>query len=89
MRYLEWRWVPESSHETYVTDMAYLLRDERGALDVLHDRHVMGLFSRAVWLERITAAGFAPLAVPFEHSSFSNTGHEVFLGLRPTPGEGA
>jgi trans-aconitate methyltransferase len=51
LRYLEWRWVPESSHETYVTDMAYLLRDACGAVEVLHDRHVMGLFPRAVWLE--------------------------------------
>ena len=88
LRYLEWRWVPEDSHETYVTDMAYLL-DERGAVEVLHDRHVMGLFSRSVWQDLIAAAGFQPLAVPFEHSSYSNTGHEVFLGLRPTPGEGA
>jgi hypothetical protein len=43
----------------------------------------MGLFSRTVWLELIAAAGFEPLAVPFEHSSHSDTGHEVFLGLRP------
>jgi SAM-dependent methyltransferase len=89
LRYVEWRWVPGSSHETYVTDMAYLLRDESGAVEVRHDRHVMGLFSRAVWLELIAAAGFEPRAVPFEHSSYSNTGHEVFLGLRTTPGEGA
>jgi SAM-dependent methyltransferase len=89
LRYLEWRWAPESSHETYVTDMAYLLRDERGAVDVIHERHVMGLFSRAVWRELIAAAGFRALTVPFEHSSYSNTGHEVFLGLRPTAGEGA
>ncbi len=82
LRYLEWRWIPEPSHETYVTDMAYLLRDESGAVEVVHDRHVMGLFSRAVWLELIATAGFDPLAVPFEHSSYSNTGHEVFLGLR-------
>jgi hypothetical protein len=82
LRYLEWRWVPEPSHETYVTDMAYLLRDESGAVEVLRDRHVMGLFSRSVWLEAIAAAGFEPLAVLFEHSSHCNTGHEVFLGLR-------
>jgi len=30
LRYLEWRWVLAPSHETYVTDMAYLLRDETG-----------------------------------------------------------
>jgi len=87
LRYLEWRWVPESSDETYVTDMAYLLRDESGSVEVVHDRHVMGLFPRVVWLELIAAAGFEPLAVPFDHSSFSNTGHEVFLGLRPTCAE--
>jgi trans-aconitate methyltransferase len=82
LRYLEWRWVPESSHETYLTDMAYLLRDDSGAIEVIHDRHVMGLFSRAVWLELMAATGFQPLAVPFEHNSYSDTGHEVFLGLR-------
>jgi SAM-dependent methyltransferase len=89
LRYLEWRWVPGSSDETYVTDMAYLLRDESGAVEVFHDRHVMGLFSRAVWLQSIAAAGFEPLAVPFEHGSYGDTGHEVFLGLRPITSEGA
>jgi hypothetical protein len=49
----------------------------------------MGLFPRAVWLELFAAAGFEPLAVPFDHSSFNNTGLEVVLGLRPTPCEGA
>jgi SAM-dependent methyltransferase len=89
LRYLEWRWVPESSHESYVTDMAYLLRDQGGAVEALRDRHVMGLFSRAVWMEQIAAAGFEPLAVPFEHNSYSHTGYEVFLGLRPVRDEGA
>ena len=86
LRYLEWRWATDAGHETYVTDMAYLLRDESGAIEVVHDRHVMGLFSRTAWLERIAAAGFEPLAVPFEHSSYRDTGHEVFLGLRPIRG---
>ncbi len=82
VRYLEWRWQPSPGASVYFTDMAYLLRDETGAVEVVHDRHVMGLFSRAAWLDLIAAAGFEPLAVPFEHSSFSDTGHEVFLGLR-------
>ena len=83
LRYLEWRWRPGTGPETYVTDMAYLMRDERGAVEVVHDRHVMGLFPRAAWLEQLAAAGFEPLAVPFEHGSYSDTGHDVFLGLRP------
>jgi SAM-dependent methyltransferase len=88
LRYLEWRWARDSSPEVYLTDMAYLLRGESGGVEVIHDRHVMGLFPRVVWLDRIKEAGFEPLAVPFEHSSYSDTGHEVFLGLRPVPGEG-
>jgi len=83
LRYLEWRWIAEPNSGAYVTDMAYLLRNEHGAVEVIHDRHVMGLFPRTVWLEMIAAAGFESLAVPFEHSSYSDTGHEVFLGLRP------
>lgn len=89
LRYLEWRWVPDSRTDMYVTDMAYLLRDVNGAVEVVHDRHLMGLFPRALWLELISSAGFEPLVVPFEHSSYSNTGHEVFLGLRPVSNEEA
>jgi len=88
LRYLEWRWVSESHADIYVTDMAYLLREGNGAVEVIHDRHVMGLFPRAVWLELIAAAGFEPFAVPFEHSSYSDTGHEVFLGLRSASNRG-
>ena len=89
LRYLEWRWVPESRTDMYVTDMAYLLRDETGAVEVVHDRHFMGLFPKTVWIELIKAAGFEPLAVPFEHNSYINTGHDVFLGLRPNDDGGA
>ena len=83
LRCIEWRWVPESKTGMYATDMAYLLRGVNGAAKAVHDRHFMGLFPRTVWLELISAAGFEPLVVPFEHSSYSGAGHEVFLGLRP------
>lgn len=83
LRYLEWRWIPDPGTEMYVTDMVYLLRDEHGAVEVVHDRHHMGLFPRAVWLAQIAAAGFEPLTVPFEHGSYSDTGRELFLGRRP------
>ncbi len=82
VRYLEWRWVPDSKANVYVTDMAILLKDEHGNVEVAYDRHIMGLFPRASWLELIAEAGFEPLVVSFRHNSFSNTGHEVFLGLR-------
>ena len=83
MRFLEWRWAPEPMGSTYLTDMAYLLRDRSGAVEVVHDRHVMGLFPRAVWLELMADAGFQPLAIPFDHGASFAGGHDVFLGLRP------
>lgn len=86
LRYLEWRWTPNDRNDVYVTDMTYLLRDESGAVEVVHDRHLMGLFPRGLWLDLIGLAGFEPLAVPFEHGSHC-PGHDVFLGLRPGPGE--
>jgi SAM-dependent methyltransferase len=83
LRYLEWRWDPDPRDTTYLAEMAYLLRHEDATVEVIHDRHVMGLFPRAVWLELIADAGFEPLALPFEHSSDDQGGCEVFLGLKP------
>ncbi len=83
LRYLEWRWDPVPADNTYLTEMVYLLRHDDGGVEVVHDRHVMGLFSRAVWLASIADAGFQPLVVPFHHSSNCDAGHEIFLGLRP------
>jgi len=89
LRYLEWRWTPDEKGEAYVTDMAYLLRDERGAVEVIHDRHLMGLFPRDAWLSLIAEAGFTPRVIPLEHASSDFAGHDVFLGLRPEQMEGA
>jgi SAM-dependent methyltransferase len=85
LRYLEWRWDPDPKDETYLMDMAYLLRSEDGALQVLHDRHEMGLFPRATWLQLMADSGFEPLEVSVEHSSHCVAGHDVFLGLTERP----
>jgi len=84
MRYLEWRWDPDPADDTYLVDMAYLLRGADGTIEVAHDRHVMGLFPRTTWLEVIAAAGFEPRAVPVESSAPGYGGLEVFLGLKPS-----
>jgi SAM-dependent methyltransferase len=82
LRYLEWRWDPETTDETYLTDMAYLLRDEAGKVEALHDRFVMGLFMRVTWMGLIAAAGFEADAIPFDHGGLAEAGHEVVLGRR-------
>ena len=58
-RYLEWSWDPDAGDDTYVTDYAYLLRDESGEVRVEHDRHILGLFSRESWLAWLREAGFS------------------------------
>ncbi len=57
LRCMEWTWDPDPGDTSYVVEYAFLLRDRSGVRAV-HDRHVEGLFSRATWIEVLTAAGF-------------------------------
>ena len=58
-RYLEWRWDPDSSDDTYLVDYAFVMRDADGHVRVEHDRHVEGLFARAQWLEWFGEVGLS------------------------------
>lgn len=82
LRYLEWTYDPDPEDTTYTVDYAYVLREEDGAVRVEHDRHIEGLFTRAVWLQLLSKVGFEPQAIPFEHSEIAHE-LEVFIGLRP------
>lgn len=85
LRYLEWSRDPDPADGTYVVDYAYLLREADGSVRVVHDRHVEGLFSRAVWLRLLAEAGFRPTVVPVEHSELEPGSYEVFVARRPGP----
>jgi SAM-dependent methyltransferase len=86
LRYLEWIWDPDPSDTTYVVDMAYLLREEDGAVRVEHDRHLCGLFGREDWLRLLAKVGFEPRVLPFEHSDIEWQTHEVFVGVKTGSG---
>jgi SAM-dependent methyltransferase len=58
LRYLEWSWDPDPADDTFVTDYAFLLRSADGSVEVVHDRHVEGLFAREQWLRWLAEAGF-------------------------------
>jgi SAM-dependent methyltransferase len=81
IRYLEWTWDPDPADTTYTVDYAYLLRTPEGTR-VEHDRHIEGLFPRAVWLGLLEDSGFSARVVPLEHSEVEPDMHEVFLGLK-------
>jgi SAM-dependent methyltransferase len=84
MRWLEWRWDPDSSDTAYLVDYAYLLRERDGSVHVEHDRHVEGLFARADWLRWLQEAGFQPGAVPLELTEVDTQTLEVFVCVKPT-----
>ena len=80
LRYLDWTWDPDRSDATYVSDMVYLLREADGRVCSVHDRHTLGLFSRADWLRLLTSAGFEARTIAFVHSEVAPS--EVFVGVK-------
>ena len=81
LRYLEWDWEPDPSDTTYVSDFAYLLRED-DEVRCVHDRHVCGLFPRETWLELLVRAGLEGrwVQAPTDEEP---AGAELFVGTKP------
>jgi hypothetical protein len=77
IRWVQWSWDPDPNDETFLVDYAYLLREGDGTVHVEHDRHVNGVFARAVWLRLLEEAGFSARSVPDPWRA------DVFLAKRP------
>jgi SAM-dependent methyltransferase len=77
IRYIEWTFDPNPSDTTYTVDFAYLLREGRGPVRVVHDAHVFGIFPRQTWLDLLRETGFEARSVA------DPWGREVFVGRRP------
>lgn len=76
LRYLEWRWDPDSADDTYLVEYAFLLRESDGTVRLEHDQHVEGLFPRADWL-----AWFENAGIP-ARSAVDSSAREMFVGVR-------
>jgi hypothetical protein len=63
IRYIEWTYDPDPLDSTYTVDFAYLLREGRGPVQVVHDTHVFGIFPRDTWLRLLRECGFDGRAV--------------------------
>lgn len=83
VRYLEWVWDPDPDDSWALTEYAFLLRDAHGSVQVVHETHRTGLFSREVWLRLLANAGFDPKAVA-EETTEKRTPRELFVGHRPS-----
>jgi shikimate kinase/SAM-dependent methyltransferase len=80
LHYEERTWDPDPEDSTYLADYTYRLSQPGLPDRVVEDRHVLGLFPRAVWLAVIEEAGLAPGVVPFDHSEVDYT-LEVLIGV--------
>jgi SAM-dependent methyltransferase len=80
-RYLEWTWDPDPDDDTYLVDFAYLLREGR-EVTVEHDRHVCGVFPRALWLDVLSEAGFRAQGRTIHHAH-QEIGSDGFIAVRP------
>ena len=83
LRYLEWSWDPDPNDTTCTTDYTYVLRESDGSIEVIHDRHVEGLFPRDTWLRLLEGAGFQPQVMPFDHSELEPGAYELFVCIKP------
>lgn len=84
VRYLEWDYDPDPDDTTTIVQYAYVLREADGQVRVEHDSQRYGLFSRQVWLDALTAAGFRGVRGIFaEHSELDTGSYEVFVGVKP------
>jgi trans-aconitate methyltransferase len=86
LRYLEWTWDPDPEDDTYTVDYAYLLRNADGRVQVDHDRHTCGVFSRATWMHLLEEAGFG---AERREGLKDETAEDVFVGVKPLEDESA
>jgi SAM-dependent methyltransferase len=76
LRYLEWTTDPDPSDTQYSVFFVYVLRD--GAFSrVESEEHLLGLFPRQVWLDRLRDVGFIPRIVR------DPSNRDVFLCEKP------
>jgi len=81
VRYLSWSTDPDPTDTTTRTDYAFLLRSADGEVQVAHDTHKLGLFSRELWLRALTEAGFEARSVA-EVTAEDRLPREFFVGTR-------
>jgi len=85
LRSLVWRRELEPTCDHYIMEIVHLmLGKEEGEVKVVHDRHRMGAFSRAVWLTNLERAGFQPRCISVRIGAQKEIVRDVFLGSKPS-----
>jgi hypothetical protein len=77
LRYLEWTYDLNDADTTYTVEYAYLLRENDQPAQVVHDRHICGLFPRSDWLRLLGEIG---LKAQITHDQYER---DIFVAHRP------
>lgn len=81
VRYLQWTFDPDPADTWIQTEYAFVLRNPDGSVNVVHETHRTGLFSRDVWLRLLDDVGFDAVVVT-EQTSEERTPRDLFVGRR-------
>jgi SAM-dependent methyltransferase len=79
-RMVEWNWTDDPAVDRCFCDYGFLLRTGTD-IQMVHDRHIEGLFSKATWVEVLTELGFEVEVV--KRPVFYLETDEIFLCRRP------
>ncbi len=83
LRYLQWVSDRDPNDSVYEVDFVYVLREGDGPPRVEHERHIEGLFGRAVWLRLLGDAGFEATSRPLELHDLPAGHSDLFVARRP------
>lgn len=80
-RYFAWSWDPDPDDSWIRTDYVFVLRDATGSVEVVHEAHRIGMFSRELWLGLLADHGLEPVLLT-EQTSDDRVPRDVFVGHR-------
>jgi SAM-dependent methyltransferase len=84
LRYLEWTTRGDPGTNEYIVDYAFILHEDGKPARVELDRHINGALPRQLWLDALTAAGFAEArGTPLVHSEVPEGSSEFFVAKHP------
>jgi SAM-dependent methyltransferase len=83
----EWTWDPDPADTWVQAEYEFLLRAADGTVEVVHEKHRLGAFSRDAWLRLLASAGFDPRAgfdapAATGHAARGRKPRNLFIGRR-------
>ena len=86
VRHHGWTWDPDPTDSWILTTRVFVLRQPDGTVELHQETRRLGLFTRGIWLDALTQAGFEASAIEEEDEEDTKAAQRprlVFVGHRP------